>query len=120
MSYGLSPHMNLGYADPFSQMGIGASPVDKFSQFGLSPAGPSGMDKFLGNLKGMGPLQMLGTAYGVGDVGYNLFTKNEDLYWGPRATTNAVEGAMSAFALSGGNPIVTGVGAVTGYLGGKF
>ena len=75
---------------------------------------------FLGNLKGMGPLQMLGTAYGLGDVGYNMFTPNRSLYWGPQALTTAAEGAMTGFSLTGGNPIGAAVGGLTGYVGGKF
>jgi len=72
----------------------------------------------MGNLKGMGPVQMLGTAYGAGDVGYSMFTKNNDLFWGPQALTKAMEGALTGLSI-GGVPGAA-VGGTLGYIGGKF
>lgn len=90
-----------------------------FDPIKSKPLSQAGGFDFMGNLKSMGPLQMLGTAYGAGDVGYNMFTKNNDLYWGPRAIINAGEAAMTAFTLSGGNPLITAGATLAGYMGGK-
>jgi len=104
-----------------SAYGPGFSPGSTFqtaygNQF-FNPTAQAGGFNFMDNLKRMGPLQMLGTAYGLGDVGYNMFTKNQDLFWGPRAISTAVEGALAGSSFG---PVGTGIGAALGYVGGKF
>jgi hypothetical protein len=69
------------------------------------------------NFKNMGTLGQLGTAGAMAQTGYDLFTPNTDLYWGPRAMGGAMTGAMAGAPFG---PIGMGVGAVTGYMGGKF
>jgi len=112
----------LGQATNLSPYGAGFQPGSTFgSTYGsefFDPMSQAGGFDFMGNLKGMGPMQMAGTAFGAYDVGSSLFRKNQDLYWGPQAFTTAMEGALTGLSLGG--PVGAGIGAVTGYVGGKF
>lgn len=102
-----------GGFDPFSQMGIGASPVDPFGAIDVASGMSADAGGFLSGLN-FTPLNILGAAYTLND----LLTPNRSLYWGPQALTGAGAGAMTGLSLGG--PIGAAVGAPLGYIGGKF